>query len=138
MWCKCKTLSTTYPDILNLQLIFSGFKNFPSTCYQTRCEFIIFHFGEQIYTRIWWMHMNRLKNIQICVDCMQVNCWISFFNDSNNIYISNICWVRHNSFDNSVFFLTVLLWCHVTSVKKALHFYEKGASLYNPWTDTDR
>ena len=36
------------------------------------------------------------------------------------------------------FFLTVLLWCHVTSVKEALHFYVKAALLFNPWTDTDR
>ena len=29
MWCKCKTLSTTYPDILNLQLNFFIIQNFP-------------------------------------------------------------------------------------------------------------
>ena len=35
------------------------------------------------------------------------------------------------------FFLNMLLWCHVTSVKEALHFYVKAALLFNSQTDTN-
>ena len=35
------------------------------------------------------------------------------------------------------FFLNMLLWCHVTSVKEALHFFVKAALLFNSQTDTN-
>ena len=35
------------------------------------------------------------------------------------------------------FFLNMLLWCHVTSVKEALHFYVKAPLLFNSQTDTN-
>ena len=114
-------------------LIFSGFKNSPSTCYQILCECIIFHSGEQIYTQIWWLHMDRLKKISRYVwtaesvfSMAAIIMILVIFAESGIKVLITVC-----------FFLNMLLWCHVTSVKEALHFYVKAALLFNSQTDTN-
>ena len=115
-------------------LIFSGFKNSLSTILLTDSLWMYYFplWRADLYPDLVAAYGQIKKNIQICVDC-----WISFFKCSNNNDISNICWVRHKSFDNGVFFLeyVVMVSCHC--VKEALHFYVKAALLFNSQTDTN-